>query len=231
MGALQDRIDLNQKVFGKNIIDFYKNNVIYMVDKYSKSDDMCTAISVTDISPGRFYFFHYEDPSNWIKYSPVFVVDYKQIRDMFIILAVNFNFIPLEIRSGIFDKFILEKNFIDDDALEVDFQGVYRELVRFGFEYSILEYNAIQLKLVHQINLELLARFLYSSHPKNTYDPNKLMEIWTKKIETRKERHEEMMTSVLSEFYEVDGIISQKYEALESHIKRLQNSLNRFKNK
>jgi hypothetical protein len=85
--------------------------------------------------------------------------------------------------------------------------------------------------MVHKINLELLARFLYSSHPKNTYDPNKLMEIWTKKIETRKERHEEMMTSVLSEFYEVDGIISQKYEALESHIKRLQNSLNRFKNK
>jgi len=74
MGALQDRIDLNQKVFGKNIIDFYKNNVAFMVDKYSKSDDMCTAISVRDISPGRFYFFHYDDPSNWVKYSPVFVV-------------------------------------------------------------------------------------------------------------------------------------------------------------
>jgi hypothetical protein len=150
---------------------------------------------------------------------------------MFVVLAVNFNFIPLEIRSGLFDKFILEENFKNDDALEVDFQGVYRELVRFGFEYSILEYNALQLKLVHQIHLELLARFLYSSHPKNTYDPNKLMEIWTKKIETRKERHEELMSSVLSEFYEASGIISEKYQALESHIKRLQNSLNKFKNK
>ena len=231
MGALQERIKLNQKVFGKNIVDFYKSNVIFMVDKYSKSDDMCTAISISDITTGRFYFFHYQDPSNWMKYSPVFVVGFKQIRDLKIILALNFNFIPLEIRAGIFDKFIIERNFKDDDSLEVDFQGVYRELLKFGFEYSIVEYNAIQLNLVHQINLELLPRFLYSSHPKNIYDPNKLMEIWTKKLESRKERHEEMMSVILSEFYDVTGAISEKYEQLESHIKRLQNSLNKFMNK
>ncbi len=231
MGALQERIDLNQKVFGTDKVDFYKKNVIYMVDKYSKSDDMCLAISTTDISIGKFYFFHYEDPSNWMRYSPVFVVGYKQIRDMKIILALNFNFVPLEIRSGIFDKYITEKNFKNNDSLEVDFQGVYSELLKFGFEYSIVEYNAIQIKLSHQINLELLPRFLYSSHPKNKYDPNKLMEIWTKKIETRKERHDELVGSILSEFYKVDGIISEKYEKLASHIQRLQNSLNKFKNK
>lgn len=231
MGALQDRIDLNIKVFGTDIVDFYRNNVNFMADKYSKSDEMCSAISITDISTGRFYFLHYEDPSNWMRYSPVFVVGYRQVRDLKILLSLNFNFIPLEIRGNIFDKYITEKNFKNNDSLEVDYQGVYSELLKFGFEYSIVEYNAIQIKLCHQINLELLPRFLYSSHPKNKYDPNKLMEIWMKKIQTRKERHDELSASILSEFYEVDGIISKKYEQLASHIQRLQVSLNKFKNK
>ena len=79
MGSLQNRVDLNMKVYGKDIVDFYKNNSIFMVDKYTKSDDMCTSLSIRDIVPGRFYFFHYEDPSNWMRYSPVFVVDYRKV--------------------------------------------------------------------------------------------------------------------------------------------------------
>ena len=49
MGALQERIDLNQMVFGTDIVDFYKNNTLFMYEKYSKSDDMCEAISITFI--------------------------------------------------------------------------------------------------------------------------------------------------------------------------------------
>ena len=30
MGALQERIDLSQKVFGTDIIDFYKNNTLFI---------------------------------------------------------------------------------------------------------------------------------------------------------------------------------------------------------
>lgn len=230
MGPLQDRVNLSMKVYGKDIVDFYKNNTLYMVDKYTKSDDMCTSISVRDIIPGRFYFLHYEDPSNWMRYSPIFVVDYRKINDLVIILGVNFNFIPLEVRSSFFDKFISEQDFQNNYPLKVDFKGVYTELLRLGFEYSIVEYNAIQIKLVHQINLELLPRFFYSSHPKNTYDPNKLMEIWTKKIETKEKRHQEITLSLLSEFYDVNGEIDSKYQVLRDHIKRLQDSFNKFKN-
>ena len=47
---------------------------------------MCDAISISEISVGNFYFFHYHDPSNWMKYSPIFCVDYRKVKDMIIIL-------------------------------------------------------------------------------------------------------------------------------------------------
>jgi hypothetical protein len=231
MGPLQERVNLSQKVYGTDIVDFFKKNSIYMVDKYSKTDEMCEAIPLSDISMGRFYFFHYEDPSNWMRYSPVFTIEYKQLKDFKIIIGLNFNFIPLEIRSSLFDKFISEKMFESNSALEVNFQGIYTELLRYGFEYAIVEYNAIQLKMAHRINLELLPRFLYSSHPKNTYDPNKLMQIWTAKLETRKERHNEIITSTLLDFYEANSLINNKYDVLLGHVKRLQESYDKFKNK
>jgi len=231
MGPLQERVNLSQKVYGTDIVDYYKKNSIYMVEKYSKSDDMCEVIPLSDISMGRFYFFHYEDPSNWMRYSPVFTIDFKQLKDFKILICLNFNFIPLEIRSGIFDKFISEKMFENNSPLEVNFQGIYTELLRYGFEYSIVEYNAIQLKMVHRINLELLPRFLYSSHPKNTYDPNKLMQIWSAKLDTRKDRHNELITSTLLDFYEANSLINNKYDVLLGHVKRLQESYDKFKNK
>lgn len=231
MGALQERLDLSQKVFGKDITDYFKNNSIYMVDKYSKSDDMCQSIPLSNISMGRFYFFHYEDASNWMKYSPVFTIENRDLKGLKIIIALNFNFLPIEIRSRLFDRFISEEMFEKNSSLEVDFKGIYTELLRYGFEYGIVEYNAVQLKLVHKINLELLPRFLYSSHPSCKYDPQKLVGIWKTKLSTREKRHQELITSTLIDFYDAQSLINNKYDALFGHIKRLQESFDRFKNK
>lgn len=230
MGVLQKRLVMDEKTFGGNILDFYKNNTLYMYEKYQKSDDICKSISISDIIVGRFYFFQYQDPSNWMKYSPIFVIDYRKLNDLVIIFGINFNFIPLEIRVSIFDKFISEQDFKNNYPLKVDFKGVYTELLKYGFEYSIVEYNAIQIKYVHQIHLDLLPRFLYSSHPKNKYDPKKLMEIWMSKLKNREKRHQEIILSMLNEFYDVSSEISDKYDVLLDHVKRLQDSYNKFKN-
>ena len=147
---------------------------------------------------------------------------------MIIILGVNFNFIPLELRSSIFDKFITEDNFEDNDVLEVNFKGMYYELLKYGFDYSIQEYNVAQIKIVRQINLEILPRFLYSSHPKNTYDPKKLMEIWETKLASKEERHREIISSILSDFYDISKDISNQYQALKEHISRLQDSYEKY---
>ncbi len=228
MGSLGEKVKISMKSFGGNLIDYYKNNSIFMLDKYSKTDDLCHAISVVDISPGGFYHFHYLDDSNWMKYSPVFVVDFRKLKGLTIVMAVNFNFIPLEIRSRIFDKYMTEKDFEKNSFLVVDFKGMYTELIRIGFEYALVEYNTSQIKLVHRISLDLLPRFLYSSYPKNKYDPNKLMEIWTAKLKTKEKRHQEMTTALLDDFYNISEDISEDYDALRDHIERVKKSFEKF---
>jgi hypothetical protein len=228
MSSLKERVKLSRLVFGTDIVDYYRNNTLYMYDKYSKTDDDCKAIAKEDIQIGGFYHLHYLDDSNWMRWSPIFCCDYRKFSNMIVILGVNFNFIPLELRDDIFDKFITEKNFAANDVLEVNFKGMYTELLKYGFEYSIQEYNVAQIKLVHRISLELLPRFLYSSYPKNTYDPKKLLEIWETKLETKDQRHKEIITSILSDFYKVREEISEKYDALRGHIERLRTSYEKY---
>ena len=60
------------------------------------------------------------------------------------------------------------------------------------------------------------------------YDPNKLNEIWVAKIGKRDERHKELMTSALNDFYDVNSEISDKYNVMKDHIKRLKTSLTKY---
>ena len=228
MGELIERSKLSMLVYGNGIEENFRNNSMFMVDKYSKSDDMVTAVDVSSIQSGAFYFFQYLDDSNWMRYSPVFVAGHKKFGNQVVVFAINFNFIPLEIRPMMFDDYLLPENFENNIPIDTEYEKTYQELLKVGFEYALMEYNAIQIKMVHRIHMEMLPRFLYSQHPKATYDPEKLMQIWTKKLETKKERDKEMMKAMIEEFYEVDKEISGKYKVLKDHIKRLQKSAKKY---
>jgi hypothetical protein len=228
MGLLDEKVKLSKLVHSTDIVDYYQKNTLFMYNKYQSSDEECSAINKSDIVVGGFYFFHYNDDSNWMRWSPVFCCDSRKFKNMIVVLAVNFNFIPLELRSSIFDKFISEKDFENNSFLKVDFSGMYSELIRYGFEYAIQEYNVSQIELVHRIDMNLLPRFLFSSYPKNVYDPNKLMEIWQTKLETKAERHKEIITSVLKDFYDLNKDLTETYEALGSHIKRVRKSYQKY---
>lgn len=226
--ALVDRAKLSLLVYGNGIEENFRNNSMFFAEKYSKSDNMVTSKSTSDIVVGGFYFLHYLDDSNWMRYSPVFVVEQRNFGKQIIVMAVNLNFIPLEVRVMIFDPYINEEYFEKDSFLRVDYQGMYKELVKFGFEYALMEYNAIQIKRVHKIHMEMLPRFLFSQHPRATYDPRKLMDIWTKKLQTKSQRNQEMMKAMIDEFYEIDKDISEKYKVMKGHIERIQKSLKKY---
>lgn len=228
MAELMDRVKLSLIYNGNGVPENFKNNSLFFYEKYKNSAKDVESINVKDIYPGGFYFLHYKDDSNWMKYSPVFMVDFKKFEDKIILLAVNFNFVPIEIRIMLFDKFIQEDDFEKNNFIKVDYQGMYAELMKLGFEYALMEFNAIQIVGVHRIHLELLSRFLYSQHPINTYDPNKLNQIWNAKLDKRADRHKEVMLSTLNEFYNVDKEISGKYNVMRDHIKRLQKSVNKY---
>ena len=224
MGELAERTRLSLLVHGNGIPDNFKNNSIFLYEKYQQTDDLVKNIPIKNVKPGSFYFFHYKDDYNWMKWAPVFVASYKKFSNKIILFCVNFNFIPLELRVALFDKFITEEDFTKDRALKVDYNGMYEELKKLGFEYALMEFNSIQLVLVHRISLEILPRFFFSQHPKNKYDPKKLLTIWESKISSKEERHQELMLSNISEWYDINKELNDKYDALYNHVKRIRNS-------
>ena len=54
------------------------------------------------------------------------------------------------------------------------------------------------------------------------------MEIWHKKLETKSARNQEMMQSMIDEFYDINNDISEKYKVMKDHIKRIQKSLKKY---
>lgn len=228
MGELLERVKLSNLVNGDGIADAYKNNSLYFYNKYQKSDLEVQAIPLSKIEAGRFNFFHYLDDSNWMKYSPVFVISIKKFENLQIIMAINFNFIPLGIRTVVFDNIIVEQNFEKDIPLKVDFNGVYQKLKSYGFEYSIVEYNLAQIKLCHSIQMDSVPRFLYAGHPKNKYDPSKLYGIWKAKIKNRDKRDAEMSSALIKDFFEASDEITKNYDVLRGHMQRLQTSLEKY---
>jgi hypothetical protein len=163
-----------------------------------------------------------------MKWSPIFTVDFKKFSNLNILFGLNFNFIPLEVRVSIFDKYISEKDFEKNKLLNVNYQGVYKELIKYGFEYSIVEYNLNQINYVHKIGMEMVPRFLYSQHPKNIYDPKKLYQIWKSKISTKIERDKEINKMLISDFFKMTDDILKNYNQLESHIDRIQKSYEKY---
>ena len=228
MGELIEKIKINNLLYGNGIAENYKNNSLYFYEKFTKSDKEVTSISVGKMQIGGFYHLHYLDDSNWMRYSPIFTADFKKFGNMIIIMGINFNFVPLEVRSTIFDKFITEDDFEKDSLLKVDYKGVYKELLKYGFEYALIEYNLKQVELVHKINMSIVPRFLYSGHPKNKYDPKKLYEIWKAKLKNKKDRDQEMSQSLISDFYKISDDIMENYDLLKNHISRIQKSVEKY---
>ncbi len=224
MGFLNDRIRLNSN---GDIADYYKVNTFAFYERYKTPKDGVKAIPISNIEEGKFYFVMYEDESNWMKWTPMFLVDYKKFDSEIILYAMNFNFLPLEIRSGFFDRYIrtLEE---DPYFLNITFEGAYKELVRIGYEYSLMEFNSKRIKRVYEIPIGLLPEFLYSGWPANKYDPAKLYQIWAKKLETQEARHIAMMKINVYEYFKAFDDMSKDFGQLTEHVKRLQRNEKKF---
>lgn len=229
MGEFFERYKLNKLANGNSIEENYLNNSTYYYYKYKQSDEEVTSIRLGDIELGRFYFLHYDDQSNWMKFSPIFTVDAKKFDNIICLIAINFNFIPIEIRADIFDKYILEDDMEKDRSLKVDFETVYKVLRERGFEYSLVEYNLEQIKLVHRINMRSVPRFVLSGHPINKYDPKKLYSIMKVKLKDQSKRDKEITQMMVNDLFKSEEEIKQNFVELKDHAKRVRKSFERYR--
>lgn len=215
-----------------NLAEWFKENSKKFYNLYQDPDnDTVKPIAISKIKRGGIYFIWYKDESNWMKYSPILVADY---RDKKIIFAMNMNFLPLEIRLDFFDD--ITKNIWDNNNQShgmnpfhfMTFEKIYKKLIKYGFEYSLVEYDISRIIRVVEIDMENLHEFLYSSHPKNIYDPNKLYQIWKAKYNKRSERHKELIVRTVDDFYNVKDEIIDEVKTLKNHFKRLKRNTEKF---
>ena len=74
----------------------------------------------------------------------------------------------------------------------------------------------------------VVPRFLYSGHPINKYDPEKLYSIWKAKLGSRSERDREMSQLLISDFYNASDEIMENFKVLKGHADRIKRSLDKY---
>lgn len=226
MGILLDKIKKDSEKNG--IVNYFKDNSLYFYNQFqSPSNKSIEVINTSKIEEGKFYFLYYYDDSKWMQYAPIFVVDFKKIDNKIIVYAINFNFLPIQIKSAFFDKYIKDLT-NDKQFTSITFETVYTQLLRIGYEYSLMEFNVKMINRVYDISIDLLPQFLNFSHPLVKYDPNKLYDIWVKKLKTKQQRHQEMIQSTVSDFYNFSDEMNEKYTALNDHMKRIEKNSNKY---
>ena len=227
MGVLRDKISFESK---NNLLKFYETSTMELFNLYKNPDQsLITTQNPSNLHSGNFYFLFYKDDSNWMQYSPIFFIDFKVVKNYTIGYAINMNFIPFEIRVSFFDNLIKD---LEDDTLGlsgINFESMYKQLLKIGYEYSIVEYNLESIVGAYSINNRILHKFLYSSHPSmGVYDPDNLYKLWLKKLETKEKRHQEVIKQLTSDLFEAVDYIDGKYDELSSHIKRFQKNIKKY---
>lgn len=232
MGELRKKINELTKV---GIPKFFKENCLSYYKLYKDPDnDIVSPISVSNMYNGGIYFIYYKDESNWMQLSPILCAD---IRDKRIIFGINFNFLPLEIRMDLFDDMVidLENNNKQGNGMTpfnfMSFEMAYKKLLRRGFEYAIVEYDISRIVRVFEIKYDNLPTWIYSQHPKNIYDPNKLYSIWAAKLKNRPERHKDLISKLVEDFYNVTDELIDNSTALKGHFQRLKRNHDKFGDK
>jgi hypothetical protein len=232
MGELRKVLKENIK---QGIPNYFKENSLKYYNLYKSPDnELVKSIPMANIQIGGIYFLYYKDESNWMQLSPILCCD---IRDKRLVFAVNLNFLPLEIRLDLFDDLIMNIHNNNDQSKNavpfnfINFESIYKKLIRKGFEYALVEYEIGRIVKVFKINYDEMPWWIYSQHPKNKYDPIKLYSIWEAKLKNRPERHKELITKLVKDFYNVTDELIDNSNALKGHFQRLQSNQEKFGNK
>lgn len=219
MGILADKVDEEIKNEAKDNRNIYYNQNVK--ELYEEKYNQLKSISTAKMTIGRFYFIVNNDSNGWMKYCPIMLIDYKQFKDYNIGYTINFNFIPIEIRIAMFDTIL--SNFTDENQFQVmNFKLAYSLLLKYGYEYAIMEFNLRNILEVREIPINKLSKFLYSSPPFIKYDPNKLYDIWVKKLATKPQRHQQMTKANIETFFDKTKELNEEFSLLKNRIKRIQ---------
>ena len=231
MGHLNELVKLNVLVRGTDELDAYIKNTKYFTSRYQtqSSDKDILNVVRSKIVPGQFYFFEYLHDSNWFRYSPVFVIDYKVSNGLTILRCINMNFLPLKFRVALFDPYLREHDFENYNfVLKTKYDVVEKELLKFRYNFALKMYNVGQIIRAYRISINFLPIFLYSGHVDAKYDPGQLKQIWDSQNKVAEQREKEMMSATMDDYTDLTKDISGKFDVLKNDVMTFRNSLRKY---
>lgn len=212
MGYFNEKYKLSLLLNGNGVLDNYVNNTNYFYSQYQKTSKDILSIKMEQMFIGYFYFIlNNIDSEPYMKYCPIFVVDFRKVNNIIVVFAINFNIIPVDIRPYIVDEMIDKNIFDNNQRVDITYEKAYNILLKYGFEYSIVEYLPQDIVRVHKISMNILPRFICSGYPIVKYDHRKLYNIWMNALKTRDKRYNEMKYKLVSELEIVKKNMNENY--------------------
>lgn len=220
--------------------DYISHSTKWLAGKFRSPDKKTHFVNLKDIQVGSFYFMKYDSrsvnkSSKMEQTVPMLVVDYKDKIDKRVLWILNMNFMPINIKvafmSSFMEKFPNAEKFnaeVEDTVSEqplnsITYDLMWRELIKYGFEYAIRE---IRVELIEKV-LKVSTDNLHYLTTVNTQiltgvDEGKLNEIWITKLKNESigERAEELL-QIKNNYYAILEELADKFKFLDRRLKGL----------
>lgn len=220
MGKLKNDIRVLYKSHGNALAQVAADEVYKAMHENNRN--MAVA---DDMRMGMFVFMLYDlagKSSRMEQYSPLLLVERRQVKTKHYVWGVSLNFIPQNIRIVFFDQLLerysnVVKNNIAKDAVgkekplaNLSFDGVYTILQSIGYEYALRQFEIPLINKMYEVSSGFLDRFLTFDTSRFTgVDEGKLMEIWVSKLKEQEERHRKMMMMLYNDYEKMADVLQK----------------------
>lgn len=186
---------------------------------------------------GAFYFMKYDmrkinKSSKMEQFVPFMMVDYKPLIDSRVLYGINFNFLTTTKKEAFFLKYLeryeklLEKNkeldnWLQEEPLpDVNYERMYNELLKYGFDYAIREFRVELIDEIYGISTNHLDKMISLDTQMMTgVDEAKLNDIWITKLKNEgiRDRLDELY-NIKSNYEELIKDLKEKFKFLDKKL-------------
>lgn len=242
MAELLDRVKLLKKTEGTLVSE---NSTKWLLKRLQSPEEGFKAVKLNDVYIGKFYYLLYDLHSKRSKmeqYSPVLLVDYRNVSGKKIIYGISLNFIPQNIRLLFFDSFLdsfqnvfkpldsKEKIGNNEKPLPINFEIAFKALDKIGFQYTIREFDIEQINKAYEVSMNTLPRFMTVNSTVITgVDENKLANIWLSKLKNREEAVQKRISELVTDYTEITKTFRKEFKNYKKEFDNISNSKDNLK--
>jgi len=242
MAELLERVRLLKNEEGALVSE---NSTKWLLSRLQTPDEGFKAVKSKNMYVGKFYFLLYDldgKSSKMEQYSPILLVDYRNVMGKKIIYGISLNFIPQNIRLLFFDGLLesFQDVFLPLDSKEkignaekplpINFKIAFDMLDKIGFQYVIREFDIQQVNKAYEVSMQMLPRYMtVNSTVLTGVDETKLAEIWFSKLKNREESVQKRISELITDYEEVSKTFRSEFRNYQREFDKISKSKDNLK--